>query len=64
MADALDLSAARKRLGMTQSELASRWGVDLATIWRWENRGVPQRGAAKTLAETLIAEAAKRGVAA
>ncbi|WP_152045473.1 helix-turn-helix domain-containing protein [Aureimonas psammosilenae] len=60
----LDLSAARKRLGLTQSALADRWGVDLATIWRWENRGIPTRGASRKLVDALISEASVREAAA
>lgn len=60
----LDLAAARRRLKLTQGELAARWGLDIATIWRWENRGLPKRGAGRVLVDDLVAQAAREGVAA
>ncbi|WP_352572967.1 helix-turn-helix domain-containing protein [Mesorhizobium australicum] len=44
----LDVKAIRARLGLTQQGLADALGVNLSTVWRWEN-GQPPRGAARTL---------------
>lgn len=41
---------------MTQSELAEAAGVDLSTVWRWENKSPPSRGTAKVFVERFIAE--------
>ncbi len=50
MATSEQIILTRKRLRMTQGELAAHFGVNLATIWRWENNGVPENGlAAKSL---------------
>ncbi len=51
-----DITRARKRRGMTQSELAEAAGVDLSTVWRWENKSPPSRGTAKVFVERFIAE--------
>ena len=59
MQKTLSLSEARRRLNLTQPALAEELGVDIATIWRWENRGVPTRGAAKQVVENIIARAAR-----
>lgn len=61
----IDLTAIRERLGITQAELARRAGVDLSTVWRWENQGVPTRGPARAFLEGLAREAdATKGAAA
>ena len=52
-----NLAAIRSSLGLTQAELAGRAGVDVATIWRWENRGLPRRGPAKALVARLAEDA-------
>lgn len=31
-----DLRAARKQAGLTQAQLASRWGISKRTVGRWE----------------------------
>lgn len=64
MVEPLNLAAARRRLKLTQGELAQRWGVDVATIWRWENRDLPKRGAGQALVRDLVAQAQREGVAA
>jgi len=55
----LSLSDARKRLKLTQPALAAEIGVDVMTIWRWENNGVPARGPARRVVDDLIAKAEK-----
>ncbi|PIT67916.1 hypothetical protein CER18_09055 [Bartonella tribocorum] len=35
----------RKRLNLTQDEMAALLGVNKSTVWRWEKYGVPSRGA-------------------
>lgn len=53
----LDIPAIRKALSLTQSQLADMAGVNLSTVWRWENDGVPKRGAARALLDRLKLEA-------
>lgn len=56
---ALDLKALRKSLNLTQAQLAEKVGVNLATVWRWENEGIPSRGSARAYLEKLAEEAAQ-----
>ncbi len=53
----LDIPAIRKALNLTQSQLAEMAGVNLSTVWRWENDGVPKRGPARALLDRLKVEA-------
>lgn len=53
----LDIPAIRKALNLTQSQLADMAGVNLSTIWRWENDGIPKRGPARALLNRLNFEA-------
>lgn len=46
----------RKRLGLSQAELGKHFGVNIATIWRWENEGVPTQGAAAGAIEKWVAD--------
>lgn len=55
----LDIPAIREKLKLTQAQLAKQAGVDVSTVWRWENEGVPPRGSARAFLERL-AEDAKR----
>jgi transcriptional regulator with XRE-family HTH domain len=50
--DALDIPGIRKRHGLTQQGLADLAGVNLSTVWRWEN-GNPPRGPAKAFLARL-----------
>ena len=59
MTYAFDLKALRKNLNLTQAQLAEKVGVNHATIWRWENEGVPTRGPARAYLEKLAEEAAQ-----
>ena len=56
---AFDLKTLRKKLNLTQSQLAGKIGVNLATIWRWENEGIPSRGPARAYLNKLAEEAAQ-----
>ena len=58
----LDVTAIRKTLALTQADLAKQAGVDVSTVWRWENEGVPSRGPARAFLDRL-AEDAKRKAA-
>ena len=60
----IDLVAIRRILKLTQPQLAEMAGVNLSTVWRWENEGVPKRGAAKAFIDRLIADASTEGRAA
>lgn len=48
------IKAARLALGESQAAFATRFGVDQATVNRWENKGVPTRGAAPKAIERLL----------
>lgn len=59
----LDIPAIRAAHGLTQQGLADMAGVNLSTVWRWEN-GKPPRGTARALLLRLQDEApAKERVA-
>lgn len=66
MQSSLDLTAIRAALKLTQADLANMAKVNVATIWRWENEGVPERGPARAFIERLAEDAkrAKAGAAA
>lgn len=53
MSKALDIRAIRERLGLSRAELAKEAGVDVSTVCRWENGGVPVRGPARAFLERL-----------
>lgn len=59
MSYAFDLKTLRNNLNLTQSQLAEKIGVNLATVWRWENEGIPTRGTARAYLEKLAKEAAR-----
>jgi transcriptional regulator with XRE-family HTH domain len=59
MSDDLDLPALRKKLNLTQADLAKAAGVDVSTVWRWENDGVPSRGPARAFLDRLVEDARK-----
>jgi transcriptional regulator with XRE-family HTH domain len=41
----------RRRKGWTQTQMAEHFGVNLSTVWRWENEGIPERGATRKAIE-------------
>jgi len=45
----------RKARGWTRREMASYFGVNLTTILRWENHGIPSRGLARKAIEREMA---------
>lgn len=51
-----DIKAARTKLGETQTAFAERFGVDQATVHRWETKGLPERGTARVAVESLLKE--------
>lgn len=56
MEHAVDIKALREARGWTQQEMADAIGVNLSTIWRWENVR-PPRGAARKLIEAMASRA-------
>lgn len=52
MDQTIDIRAVRKDLGLSQTDFASKMGVDQSTVSLWEKRGWPQR--------SLIREALER----
>lgn len=56
MEETIDLKAIRERLGESQSKFGERFGVDQATIHRWEKYGLPKRGYARKAVEGVIAD--------
>lgn len=57
MTEPLDVRAIRKMLKLTQPELARQVGVDVSTVWRWENGFAKVGGPARALLERIKAEA-------
>lgn len=56
MVTSAQLIETRKRLGLSQAELGRHFGVNIATIWRWENEGVPSQGAASGAVAKWVAD--------
>ncbi len=54
----IDVKKIRADMGITQKELADLAGVNLSTVWRWEN-GSPPRGPALRFLENLGASSPK-----
>lgn len=53
MSTELDIKAIRERLGLSRADLANEAGVDVSTVCRWENGGIPARGPARAFLERL-----------
>lgn len=53
--ESLDIPAIRAAHGLTQQGLAEMAGVNLSTVWRWEN-GKPPRGPARKLLQVLASD--------
>ncbi len=53
MKQEIDISTFRTGLGWSQAAMAEHFGVDQATISRWETNGAPKNGAARKLLERL-----------
>ena len=54
MTQELSLKILRSARGWTQQDAATYFGVDKATVWRWENEGIPSRGPSRRLIEREI----------
>lgn len=52
------LRAARAALGESQKTFAARFGVEQATVSRWETEGPPDRGVTAKLLERVLGELA------
>lgn len=59
MNEPLNVRTVRKALRLTQPELARQVGVDVSTVWRWENGFAKPGGPVRALLERLHAEAAE-----
>lgn len=57
---AMDIREIRRRLGLTQDELALRLGTTQATVSRWETDNQEPRGPARIVLSQLAEEAARR----
>lgn len=57
MTEPLDLKVLRQKLKLSQPELAKRAGVNVSTVWRWENEGVPENGPARAFLDQLARQA-------
>lgn len=44
MKQEIDIKRLRKIRNWTQTKMGEHFGVDLSTVWRWENEGLPSRG--------------------
>lgn len=58
----LDIKSIRENHGLTQQGLADLAGVNLSTVWRWENGNAP-KGAARALLLRLRDESPSEKVA-
>lgn len=59
---AIGVEAIRDKLNLTQADLAKKAGVNVSTVWRWENGGIPDNGPARAFLETLAKEAGYAGL--
>ncbi|MBW7896502.1 MAG: helix-turn-helix domain-containing protein [Opitutaceae bacterium] len=50
------IAAARKKLGISQSEAAQKWGLSVRTLQNWEIGHRQPRGFARAQLEILLAE--------
>ncbi len=57
MENELDLKTLRGNRKISQAELAELLGVNTSTVWRWENEGIPSRGASRKALERWAIEA-------
>jgi DNA-binding transcriptional regulator YiaG len=64
MASGKKIKAARLSLKESQASFAGRFGVDQATVHRWETYGLPERGAARKAVEKFLREVASQPEAA
>lgn len=55
----IDVKKIRQECELTQKGFADLLGVNISTVWRWEN-GTPPRGPARFLLSKLAKEAASK----
>lgn len=60
----MDISAARKTLGLSQDELAQKLGVTQSTVSRLENGDIPPNERTKLAMEALLNRASDQSQAA
>lgn len=60
MTKPITLKALRIKLNLKRAALAKMAGVDVSTISRWEENGIPKRGPAKAFLEQIAASANER----
>jgi DNA-binding transcriptional regulator YiaG len=51
-----EIKAIREKLGETQAAFAERFGVDQATVHRWETRGLPTRTLTQRAIKAVLAQ--------
>lgn len=56
MTSGKSIKATRDRVGESQADFARRFGVDQATLSRWETLGIPARGSARLMVEKVLRE--------
>ena len=49
-----EIRKVRDNLQETQAVFGARFGVDQATVHRWETRGIPARGTTRVLLENFL----------
>jgi DNA-binding transcriptional regulator YiaG len=54
--DGIKIKNARERIGESQEDFAKRFGIDQATLSRWETTGVPERGPGRKIVERVLFE--------
>ena len=64
MENKIDLRELRRRRNWTQDDMGQFFGVDKSTVWRWENEGIPARGATRKAIEREWMASEKTGAAA
>jgi transcriptional regulator with XRE-family HTH domain len=52
----LNIRKLREARGWTRQQMAEHFGVNLTTVLRWENNGIPTRGSAKRAIEIEFSE--------
>ena len=50
----IDVRLVRENLGESQARFGERFGVDQATVHRWEKNGLPAHGTARAAVENFI----------
>lgn len=52
----MDVKSIRKALGESQEVFGDRFGVNQTTVHRWETKGIPARGTARTAIHRLVCD--------